>query len=89
MGNHQLLSVSEGADGHDDADLYGAVSENRLPSVAELNYEFMSPDPNAVVVAAPPISPRAVRRETFMVVSAPLSQRPPGVDWDVAWLAPR
>jgi tetratricopeptide (TPR) repeat protein len=34
-----------------DADLYGAVSEGRLPSVAELNYEFMNPDPNAVVVA--------------------------------------
>lgn len=34
-----------------DSDLYGAVVENRLPSVAELNYEFMQPDPNAVVVA--------------------------------------
>jgi tetratricopeptide (TPR) repeat protein len=34
-----------------DADLYGAVSEGTLPSVAELNYEFMNPDPNAVVVA--------------------------------------
>ena len=34
-----------------DADLYGAVREDRLPSVAELNYEFMNPDGNAVVVA--------------------------------------
>jgi cellulose synthase operon protein C len=34
-----------------DADLYGAVAEGRLPSVAELNYEFMQPDPNGVVVA--------------------------------------
>ncbi|MCA9673529.1 MAG: tetratricopeptide repeat protein [Myxococcales bacterium] len=34
-----------------DADLYGAVAEGTLPSVAELNYEFMQPDANAVVVA--------------------------------------
>jgi len=34
-----------------DADLYGAIAEKRLPSVAELNYEFMQPDPNGVVVA--------------------------------------
>jgi len=34
-----------------DADLYGAVYEGTLPSVSALNYEFMSPDPNAVVVA--------------------------------------
>lgn len=34
-----------------DADLYGAIMEQRLPSVAELNYEFMNPDGNAVMVA--------------------------------------
>src|SRR5262249_51502662 len=34
-----------------DADLYGAVAEGTLPSIGELNYQFMSPDPNAVVVA--------------------------------------
>jgi Tfp pilus assembly protein PilF len=34
-----------------DADLYGAVAEGTLPSVAELNYEFMNPDGNAVIVA--------------------------------------
>jgi cellulose synthase operon protein C len=34
-----------------DSDLYGAIVENRLPSVAELNYQFMQPDANAVMVA--------------------------------------
>ncbi|MEZ4366294.1 MAG: tetratricopeptide repeat protein [Kofleriaceae bacterium] len=34
-----------------DADLYGAVREGKLPSVAALNYEFMQPDQNAVIVA--------------------------------------
>jgi cellulose synthase operon protein C len=34
-----------------DSDLYGAIVENRLPSVGELNYEFMNPDGNAVMVA--------------------------------------
>ncbi len=34
-----------------DSDLYGAVMENKLPSVAVLNHQFMQPDQNAVVVA--------------------------------------
>jgi cellulose synthase operon protein C len=34
-----------------DADLYGAVANNTLPSIADLNTEFMQPDQNAVVVA--------------------------------------
>jgi tetratricopeptide (TPR) repeat protein len=34
-----------------DADLYGAMVEGTLPSVAELNYRFMVGDQNAVVVA--------------------------------------
>jgi len=34
-----------------DADLYGAVANNTLPSIGDLNSEFMQPDTNAVVVA--------------------------------------
>ncbi len=34
-----------------DSDLAGAVANGTLPSVAALNYEFMQPDANAVVVA--------------------------------------
>ncbi|HEY5947494.1 MAG TPA: tetratricopeptide repeat protein [Kofleriaceae bacterium] len=34
-----------------DADLYGAIANNTLPSIGELNSEFMQPDANAVVVA--------------------------------------
>ena len=34
-----------------DADLYGAVVNQTLPSIGELNQEFMQPDVNAVVVA--------------------------------------
>jgi predicted Zn-dependent protease len=34
-----------------DADLYGAVANNTLPSIGDLNAEFMQPDQNAVVVA--------------------------------------
>jgi tetratricopeptide (TPR) repeat protein len=34
-----------------DADLYGAVANATLPSIANLNSEFMQPDANAVVVA--------------------------------------
>lgn len=34
-----------------DADLYGAMLEGTLPSVAELNYSFMKPDMQEVVVA--------------------------------------
>ncbi len=34
-----------------DADLYGAVANGVLPSIANLNAEFMQPDVNAVVVA--------------------------------------
>ena len=34
-----------------DADLYGAVANGTLPSIAALNSEFMQPDTNAVVVA--------------------------------------
>src|SRR5262249_4873717 len=34
-----------------DADLYGAVLNNTLPSIADLNSEFVQPDTNAVVVA--------------------------------------
>ncbi|MBA3460317.1 MAG: tetratricopeptide repeat protein [Deltaproteobacteria bacterium] len=34
-----------------DADLYGAMVNNTLPSIAALNQEFMQPDTNAVVVA--------------------------------------
>ncbi|HTJ44866.1 MAG TPA: tetratricopeptide repeat protein [Kofleriaceae bacterium] len=34
-----------------DSDVYGAVSQGTLPSVATLNYEFMQPDPQGVVVA--------------------------------------
>lgn len=34
-----------------DADLYGAVANGALPSIANLNAEFMQPDVNAVVVA--------------------------------------
>jgi len=34
-----------------DADLYGAVANNTLPSIGNLNSEFMQPDTNAVVVA--------------------------------------
>jgi hypothetical protein len=34
-----------------DADLYGAVANGTLPSIADLNNEFMQPDQNAVVVA--------------------------------------
>ncbi|HEX4421490.1 MAG TPA: tetratricopeptide repeat protein [Kofleriaceae bacterium] len=34
-----------------DADLYGAVANNTLPSIGNLNSEFMQPDSNAVVVA--------------------------------------
>ncbi|MGE5185187.1 MAG: tetratricopeptide repeat protein [Acidobacteriota bacterium] len=34
-----------------DADLYGAVANNTLPSIGSLNSEFMQPDQNAVVVA--------------------------------------
>jgi cellulose synthase operon protein C len=34
-----------------DADLYGALANNALPSIADLNAEFMQPDTNAVVVA--------------------------------------
>lgn len=34
-----------------DADLYGALANNTLPSIGDLNAEFMQPDANAVVVA--------------------------------------
>ncbi len=34
-----------------DADLYGAVANKSLPSIGDLNSEFMQPDANAVVVA--------------------------------------
>ncbi len=34
-----------------DADLYGAVANGTLPSIGNLNSEFMQPDQNAVVVA--------------------------------------
>ena len=34
-----------------DADLYGAVANKTLPSIGDLNSEFMQPDQNAVVVA--------------------------------------
>jgi tetratricopeptide (TPR) repeat protein len=34
-----------------DADLYGAVAHGTLPSIGDLNSEFMQPDANAVVVA--------------------------------------
>jgi tetratricopeptide (TPR) repeat protein len=34
-----------------DADLYGALANNTLPSIGALNSEFMQPDANAVVVA--------------------------------------
>ena len=34
-----------------DADVYGALLENTLPSVATINYEFVQPDPQKVVVA--------------------------------------
>jgi tetratricopeptide (TPR) repeat protein len=34
-----------------DADLYGAVANGALPSIGDLNSEFMQPDGNAVVVA--------------------------------------
>ena len=34
-----------------DADLYGAVANNALPSIGNLNSEFMQPDTSAVVVA--------------------------------------
>jgi tetratricopeptide (TPR) repeat protein len=34
-----------------DADLYGAVANQTLPSIGNLNSEFMQPDPSAVVVA--------------------------------------
>lgn len=34
-----------------DADVYGALVDGTLPSIADLNSEFMQPDSNAVVVA--------------------------------------
>jgi tetratricopeptide (TPR) repeat protein len=34
-----------------DADVYGALLEGTLPSVATINYEFVQPDPQKVVVA--------------------------------------
>jgi tetratricopeptide (TPR) repeat protein len=34
-----------------DADLYGAIANGTLPSIGNLNSEFMQPDPSAVVVA--------------------------------------
>ncbi len=34
-----------------DADLYNAMANNTLPSIGDLNSEFMQPDTNAVVVA--------------------------------------
>ncbi|HEX7838496.1 MAG TPA: tetratricopeptide repeat protein [Kofleriaceae bacterium] len=34
-----------------DADLYGAVAEGSLPSIGDLNSQFVQPDANAVVVA--------------------------------------
>jgi cellulose synthase operon protein C len=34
-----------------DADLYGALANKTLPSIGDLNSEFMQPDQNAVVVA--------------------------------------
>ncbi len=34
-----------------DADLYGALANGTLPSIGDLNSEFMQPDANAVVVA--------------------------------------
>jgi cellulose synthase operon protein C len=34
-----------------DADLYGAVANQALPSIGDLNSEFLQPDTNAVVVA--------------------------------------
>ena len=34
-----------------DADVYGALVEGTLPSVATINYEFVQPDPQKVVVA--------------------------------------
>ena len=34
-----------------DSDLYGAMANNALPSIGNLNSEFMQPDQNAVVVA--------------------------------------
>jgi len=34
-----------------DADLYGALANKTLPSIGDLNSEFMQPDANAVVVA--------------------------------------
>jgi cellulose synthase operon protein C len=34
-----------------DADVYGAMLDGTLPSVAEINYQFVQPDPQKVVVA--------------------------------------
>ncbi len=34
-----------------DADVYGALLDGTLPSVAEINYQFVQPDPQKVVVA--------------------------------------
>ncbi|MGE0398914.1 MAG: tetratricopeptide repeat protein [Kofleriaceae bacterium] len=51
LSEYETLIASPSWRRENDADLYGAVVNGTLPSIAALNSEFMQPDANAVVVA--------------------------------------
>ncbi|MFN0246768.1 MAG: tetratricopeptide repeat protein [Kofleriaceae bacterium] len=51
LSEYETLIASPSWRRENDADLYGAVVNGTLPSIAALNAEFMQPDANAVVVA--------------------------------------
>ena len=51
LSEYETLIASPSWRRENDADLYGALVNGTLPSIAALNSEFMQPDANAVVVA--------------------------------------
>jgi tetratricopeptide (TPR) repeat protein len=51
LSEYETLIVRPDWRRENDADLYGAIANQTLPSIGELNSEFLQPDPNAVVVA--------------------------------------
>jgi hypothetical protein len=51
LSEYETLIVRPDWRRENDADLYGALANGALPSIANLNSEFMQPDASAVVVA--------------------------------------
>jgi cellulose synthase operon protein C len=51
LSEYETLRVRPDWRRENDADLYGALANGTLPSIADLNSEFMQPDSSAVVVA--------------------------------------